>query len=123
VTAYAVLVNNFTTGFMNENNLWLKPQSEHGGMAKTVFCLEVIFVKYVVMRHMAIIAVSLLTVRAVIPCCVLWGHNMTVNTGLRLVAEIRRGIGDIDREKEQPGKYGRNQHYRKLPFVGRCQLL
>jgi hypothetical protein len=100
MATYTVPVNNFTTGFMNENNLGFKPQSEHRGMAKTVLCLEVIFVKYIVMRYMAIVAVSLFTVRAVIPRSVLGGHNMAVNTGLRPVAEIRRSIGYVNREKE-----------------------
>jgi hypothetical protein len=61
MAAYAVPVNNFTTGFMNENNLGFKPQSEHSGMTKTIFCLEIVFIKNIVMRHMAIVAVSLFT--------------------------------------------------------------
>lgn len=88
VTSYAVFVNYLPTGLMNEDYLRFEPESKHCSMPEAVLRLEVILVKYVIVGHMAVVAVCLLAVRTMVPCGILRSHNMTVHAGLGLVAKV-----------------------------------
>jgi hypothetical protein len=92
MTSYAVLVNHFLPGFLYIDNLGFSPERENCCMSKTVLCLEKVFVENIIMGYMAFIAVCFFTVGAVIPGSILGSHDMTVYTGLRLVAKIGSGI-------------------------------
>jgi hypothetical protein len=88
MTSYAVSVNHFFSGFLYKNYLWFLAKRENSCMTQTVFCLEKVLAENIVMRHMAIVTIGFFAVRAVIPGGILWSHDMTVYTSLRLVAKI-----------------------------------
>ena len=111
----AIIVNHFLASLMNEDDLGFKSQGKHGGMAHTVFGLEKVFVEYIVVGHMAIVAVGIVAVRSMRPGGILRGHNMAIDAGLRVIRQIGMCLTDVKQKKEEPGKNSYNDQYRKPP--------
>jgi hypothetical protein len=88
VASHTIFVNYFPSSFMDENNLRFHPQCKHGGMSQTIFCLEKVFIKYIVMRNMAVVTVCFFPMGAVVPCSILGSHEMAINAGFRIVTQI-----------------------------------
>lgn len=106
-----VIFYNIQPGLFNKYHLWLGAQAEDGCMSQAVFCLEEILVKNIVMRDMAIVAISFSPVRAVAPCRILWRHDMAIHAGGRIIRQIRPGAGSPEGENGHPGKYAQEDDH------------
>jgi hypothetical protein len=58
MTSNTIVVNDFPARLFNKDYLWLFTQCEYGSMAKTILCLEEVFVDNIIMRHMTIVTVG-----------------------------------------------------------------
>jgi hypothetical protein len=85
MTADTILMYHISSGLMNKNYLWFKPEGKHGCVAHSVFGLKKVFVENVVVRYMAIVAIGVFAVRTVPPGGILRRHNMAIDTGFRLI--------------------------------------
>lgn len=118
VTADTIAVHYLLTCFQNLYHLWFIAQGEDCSVPEPVFGLEEVLVEYVIVRHMAVIAVGYSFVRAVLPCGILWCHDMAVHAGLRLVAQVRVGLRNIECEKEYANPDSKQQGDRYPPCGG-----
>jgi hypothetical protein len=62
VTTDTILLNYLLPCFLYKNYLRFVPQGKNCSMSKSVLRLEIVLVKYIVMRNMTIVAISNLTV-------------------------------------------------------------
>jgi len=69
-------------------------------MTHPVLGFEKVFVEYIVVRHMAVVAIGNPSMRPMGPGGILGSHNMAVHTGLRLIRQIRVRLADI-KQKEK----------------------
>jgi len=104
MAADAILMNDIPSGFMNENNLRFQPESKHGCVAHSIFSLEKIFVENIVVRHVTVVTIGITPVRTVVPCGILWRHDVTIHTSFRIIGQIRIGFAHIKQEEKQPDK-------------------
>ena len=81
----AVLLNNFLSGLLYKNYLWLSSQGENGGVPQSILRFEIIMIEEVVVRNMTIVAYSAVAVRAVKPRAVLRSHDVAVHARVRVV--------------------------------------
>jgi hypothetical protein len=95
VAALAVFLYHSDTSLFDLYYLRLGPHGENGGMPESVLSLKQIVVKKIIMWHMAVVAGSYLPVGTVLPGGILWSHYMTVNTGFRIIRQVRMCPGDI----------------------------
>jgi hypothetical protein len=89
MTSQAVFLDDMFPFLLDENNLGFVAQGKDSGMPQTVLCLEIVFVEYIIMRHMAIIAIGNFPVCTVVPGGVLRSHYMAIHACLRPVRQVR----------------------------------
>jgi hypothetical protein len=80
-----ILLYHIFAGLLNENNLGLGSQSKDRRMTGAILCLEIVVVKDIVVRDMAVVAIGPCMMRTVAPGSVLRPHNVAIDTGLRTV--------------------------------------
>jgi hypothetical protein len=99
MTSDAIIVHNTSAFFVNKNNLSFFSQSKNSGMPHSIFCLKIIFIEYVIVRNMTIVAIGNPAVGTVIPCCILRRHDVAVCAGLRIVGQIGISLRNVKYEK------------------------
>jgi hypothetical protein len=97
----AIVLYHFPSGFVNEYNLWFKPQCKHIRMPRPVFCLEIIMVEDIVVRNMTIVARGTFAMAAMVPGSILRRHNMAVDTCLGCIAQVRMRFRYLKNEQAQ----------------------
>jgi hypothetical protein len=85
MTTDAVLMHHLATCLVDKNNLRLPPQGKYRSMAQSILGLEKIMAENIRMRHMAVVAVGMGTMRTVVPGGILRGHNVAVDAGFRFI--------------------------------------
>ncbi len=119
MTVNTVGLHHFPAFLFYKDHLGFSPQGKYGGMTQTVLCLEIIFIKNIIMRNMAVIAMGMLSVGTVAPGGILRRHDMAVHTGFGFVRKIGWSIADMEHISGQSKEYGHQKEYRDLPFIGR----
>src|SRR5690606_35513435 len=85
MATHTIVLDCILSGLFNGYYLWFQAKGKHIGVAHAIHGFKVIVIDYVVMRNMAIVTGRYLTVSAVTPGGVLWGHYMAVDAGFRAV--------------------------------------
>lgn len=119
----AIGLNDFDGRLSGSDDLRLSSHGKYRGVIESVFGFEEIFVSYVVMGYMAVIAAGYFPMGAVSPGDVLGLHDMAIDTGLGIVGEVGGGIGKIKQEKPQAYDDGHYKSGYRSPLSGRYQTL
>lgn len=118
MAADAVVLDDLDRGRSGLNDLRLPSHREDRSMVESVFCFEEVLVGDVVVRYMAVVAVSHFPVGAMRPCDVLGLHDVAVDTGLGIVRQVGRGITEIKQENPKSNHQGHDKGRGWSPFPG-----
>jgi hypothetical protein len=118
----AILMNHISSGFMNKNNLRFQTKGKHRSMTHSIFRLEKILVEHVVVWHVALVTIGVLPVRTVVPGGILRRHNVAVDTGFRIIRQIRIGFAHVKKEEKKPDKDSHDEHYWESPLFRRKKM-
>lgn len=86
VAPNAVLVDHLSAFGDCLHRLWFVAQSKDVGVAKSVHRLKLVFVEYIVVRYVTVVAVGEPCMRAVAPCGIVGFHHVTVDAYFWFVA-------------------------------------
>jgi hypothetical protein len=113
----------FFSFVLYKNYLGFPAEGENCGMPQAVLCFEIVFVQKVVVGHMAIVAICNLAMGTMRPCGILGSHDMAVNTGGRLIGQIRCGPRDMQNINSNSGYYSQHYNNRELPRIRRFKVI
>jgi len=88
VATDAVVHDDFGTHVFGHNGLTLAMRHEIGRVLQSVHCLEAIFGRKAGVGHMAIVARGVTSMTGVAPSGIVRGHDMAVDTGRRVIAQV-----------------------------------
>lgn len=94
VASDAIILNYFNRRAQRFNNFRFRPRGENGRMVQPILGFEEVFVKYIVMRHMAVVAMGHFPVGAMIPGNVLGSHDVAIDTSLRVIGKIGGSVAE-----------------------------
>ncbi len=57
MASYTIIFNNLNPGFFDKDDLGFGPEGKDGGMSQSIFGFKIVFIKEVIMRDMAVVAV------------------------------------------------------------------
>ena len=106
MTANAVFQNNRFAGILYQNYLRLHPKGKHRSMSDSIFCFEIVFSDNIVVWHMTVIAICPFPMGALLPCDILWCHDMTVYAGIGVIRKIGMRVRYIKYKKNKTQKNG-----------------
>jgi hypothetical protein len=121
VAADAIVLHHILACPMDMNHLWLSPKRENGGVPQSVFRLEIVFVKHIVVRHMAVVAVGHFTMRTVTPGGVLRCHDVAVHAGFRFIRQVGVRFTDVKQKEKQTKEGPGGDDHDNTPSGGRVQ--
>ena len=78
---YTIVLHGLNTGRFHFDRLGFQSQRKYGCVIEPVFGFKIVFVYYIVLGNMAIIAGGNFAVGTVLPGDILWGHYMAVDAG------------------------------------------
>jgi hypothetical protein len=123
MTPFAVFLNHLDTIFFDKNHLRFPAHSKNCGMPEAVLGFEKVGVKNIVLGNMAVVAGGSKPVGAMLPGGKLWRHDVAVDTGSRIIRQVRPGLGDIKEIRENPNEYGDQAIDEKKPGFGRSEKI
>ena len=88
MTTDTILMNNFLTSLVNENDLRFEAQGKHGGMTHSILGFKKIFIENIVVWNMAIVAIGIFAVRTMRPGGILRRHDVAIDASFRIVRQI-----------------------------------
>lgn len=122
MTPEAIVLDHMLSLLLDKDDLGFFSKGKNGGMSEAILGLKIIFINRIVMWNMAIVAIGPLSVRAVIPGGILWGHDVAVHTGSRVIRQIGVCPGNVKQIDEKPGHDTGNNYHRNPPTRGWSQL-
>ena len=78
MAADAIIMHCLFPFFFYKDDLGLPAQCENSGMPESIFTLEIIFIEYIVLRNMTIVAMGCFAMRTVAPGSILGSHDMAI---------------------------------------------
>lgn len=86
MATYAIIVDDPLAGWNSLHGLWLPSHGKYIGVPKPIRRLEVVFAENIIVRHVAIVASGVTTVRAMQSRGVVGVHHVAIDASSRVIA-------------------------------------